>query len=82
MSQIAEQCDKATSPTTEEIFKRAKKMAAPSTEGQATKISSGLKWWRLLKNRNPALKERAAQMCDSQSAHAKLVAEDWGGFLH
>ena len=60
MGLIDEQCDKAMSLTTDKILKRAKEMAAPTTEGGAAKIRSGLKWWRLLKNRNLAVKERAA----------------------
>ena len=58
MCWMEEQCDKAISPTIEEIRKRAKEMAAPTTEGEAAKISSGLKWWELFKNWNSALKGR------------------------
>ena len=76
MGWIDEQCDKAISPTTDEILQRAKEMAPPMTEGVAAKISSGLKWWRLFKNRNPMLKKRAAQMCKSQRADAKLTVEE------
>ena len=51
-------------------------MAVPTMEGEAGTITSGLKWWRLFKNCNPVLKERAAQMCESQRADAKLTAEE------
>ena len=40
-------------------------------------MSSGLQWWKLFENRNPPLNERAALMCESQHADAKLTAEDW-----
>ena len=82
MGCIDEQCDKALSPTKDDILKRAKEMAAPKTEGEAAKISSGLKWWRLFKTRNPALKERAAQMCENQRADAKLTQEEWSTFFN
>ena len=75
MGWIDERCDKAMSPTTYEILKRAKEMAAPTTEGEAAKISSGLKWWGLFKKRIPTLKERAAQMCESQQVDSRGV--DW-----
>ena len=65
MGWIDEQCDKAMSPTTDEIVKRVKEVAAPTMKGEAATITSDLKWWRLFKNRNRALKERAAQMCES-----------------
>ena len=60
-----EQCDKAMSTTTYEILKRAKMMATPTTEGEAAKMSAGLKLWRLFKNWNPVLKERAAKLRES-----------------
>ena len=82
MGWIDEQCDKAMSPTTHEIFKKAKEMAAPTTEGGAGKINSGVKWYRLFKNRNQAPKERAAQLCESQRADAKLTAEEWSAFVN
>ena len=68
---IDEHCDKEMSPTTDEIVKRAKEMGLPTMDGGAATFTSGLKWWRLFKNRNPALKERVAEMCESQRAHAK-----------
>ena len=82
MGWIDEQCDKAMSPTTDEILQRVKHMAAPTMEGEAATFTSGLKWWRLFKNRNPALKERAAQMCASQRGDAKSTAEEWSGFFN
>ena len=38
MCWIDEQCDKAMSPTTDEILKRAKEMAAQTTQEQAVKV--------------------------------------------
>ena len=67
------------SPTTGEVLKRPKEMAKPTTEGEVAKIGSGLKWWRLFKNRNPALKDRAAQMWESQRTDAKLTAQELSG---
>ena len=49
-----DQCDKAMSPTTDQILKRAKEMAAPTTEGEAAKVSSGMKWCTLFKNQKPS----------------------------
>ena len=51
-------------------------------EGEAATIIRGLKWWRLFKNRNPALKDRTAQMCESQHADVKLTAEEWSGIFN
>ena len=41
------------------------------------RASNNKKWWRLFKIRTPELKERAAQMCESQRADAKLTDEEW-----
>ena len=70
------------SPTKDEILKRAKEMAAPTMEGEVATVISGLKWWRLLKNSNPALKERAPHIYQSQRADAKLTAEEWPSFFN
>ena len=45
-------------------------------------MSCGLKWWRLFNNRYPALKKRAAQMCESPRAHARLTTQEWRSFLN
>ena len=79
MGWLDEQCDKAMSPKRNEILKRANEIAAPMLKGEAATITSCLMWWRLFKKRNLALKERAAQLCESQRADAKLTTEEWTG---
>ena len=54
------------SPLKSESSKRAKEMAAPMMEGKAATITIHLKLLTLFKDRNPELKERAPQMCESQ----------------
>ena len=77
MGWMDEQCNKAMSSRTDENLKRAKKMAASAMEGEPATITSGLKGG----DRSPVLKERAAQMCESQRADAKMIAEEWIGFF-
>ena len=82
MGWIAKHCHRAMSPTTDEIHQRAQESAAPTTERVAARISSGWKLWRLSKNQNLALTERAAQMWKRHPADAKLKAEEWSGLFH
>ena len=63
----------AMTPNAYEIVAKCRKLQQQN--GNGIKLTSGKKWWRLFKGRQPDISSRTPQLCESQRVDTRLSKE-------